>query len=115
MKTAQTTRFEVRCPSCNVSFPVGTKRCVHCGARTSSDVESAAQSLRSRIAAAQQSEEPQPWVPAEHAEHAGDESPFDEVDDESHVPRPSLLRRSLTLIWVLVLVGFSLIRACMEQ
>ncbi len=23
--------FEVRCWHCNVSFPIGTKRCVHCG------------------------------------------------------------------------------------
>ena len=23
--------YEVRCHGCNVSFPVGTKRCLHCG------------------------------------------------------------------------------------
>jgi len=27
--------YEVRCHQCNVSFPPETKRCVHCGARTS--------------------------------------------------------------------------------
>jgi len=26
--------YEVRCHSCNVSFPAGTKRCLHCGGRT---------------------------------------------------------------------------------
>ena len=25
--------FEVRCLNCDVSFPVGTKRCLHCGGR----------------------------------------------------------------------------------
>jgi hypothetical protein len=27
------TVYEVRCHSCNVSFPPGTKRCIHCGER----------------------------------------------------------------------------------
>lgn len=27
------TPFEVRCLSCETSFPVGTKRCIHCGGR----------------------------------------------------------------------------------
>ncbi len=26
--------FEVYCQRCNVSFPIGTRRCVHCGGRT---------------------------------------------------------------------------------
>jgi hypothetical protein len=26
-------QYEVRCFPCDVSFPVGTKRCLHCGAR----------------------------------------------------------------------------------
>ncbi len=25
--------YEVRCPGCETSFPVGTKRCLHCGSR----------------------------------------------------------------------------------
>ena len=25
--------FEVRCDSCNVSFPSATRRCLHCGAK----------------------------------------------------------------------------------
>ena len=28
--------FEVRCESCNVSFPSGTRRCLHCGAKLNS-------------------------------------------------------------------------------
>ena len=29
-----TTQYEVRCLRCNVSFPPGTRRCLHCGGRT---------------------------------------------------------------------------------
>lgn len=28
--------YEVRCYDCDVSYPVGTKRCLYCGARTGS-------------------------------------------------------------------------------
>ena len=27
------TPYEIFCPSCRVTFPVGTKQCVHCGER----------------------------------------------------------------------------------
>ena len=27
------TPYEVYCPSCRVTFPVGTRQCIHCGAR----------------------------------------------------------------------------------
>jgi len=27
------TPFEVYCPSCKVTFPIGTRRCLHCGGR----------------------------------------------------------------------------------
>jgi hypothetical protein len=32
--SGETEHYEVRCPGCNVSFPVGTKSCLHCGQRT---------------------------------------------------------------------------------
>ncbi|HPG25434.1 MAG: hypothetical protein H6748_20805 [Spirochaetaceae bacterium] len=41
------TPFEVRCPSCRVTFPVETKRCVHCGGPTTRPVPiGAEESLR---------------------------------------------------------------------
>jgi len=34
MRTASESReFEVYCPNCRVTFPVGTRRCLHCGGR----------------------------------------------------------------------------------
>lgn len=34
--------FEVRCSNCEVSFAAGTKNCIHCGARTHAAVETGA-------------------------------------------------------------------------
>ena len=31
---AEAHEFEVRCPSCDVSFPPETRSCLHCGGRT---------------------------------------------------------------------------------
>jgi len=30
-KVRQTGPYEVLCPRCNVTFPVGTRHCIHCG------------------------------------------------------------------------------------
>ncbi|MGE4653241.1 MAG: hypothetical protein AAEJ53_20330 [Myxococcota bacterium] len=32
-ESPSTHAFEVRCESCNVSFPSGTRLCLHCGAK----------------------------------------------------------------------------------
>ena len=29
--TSETTPYEVSCPRCKVTFPVGTRHCIHCG------------------------------------------------------------------------------------
>jgi len=34
--------FEVRCSNCDVSFAVGTKKCIHCGGRTHASPETGA-------------------------------------------------------------------------
>ncbi len=33
MKASESSPYEVRCRECKVSFPLGTRVCVHCGAR----------------------------------------------------------------------------------
>jgi hypothetical protein len=110
MNESQTTRFEVRCPSCDVSFPVGTRRCVHCGGRMSKSLGKGSGGLRSQEPARTQevrgSRSP--------IDYDGGESPFDEAEDEVVEQRGSILRRSLTLVWVVILIGISVIRACME-
>lgn len=110
MNESQTTRFEVRCPSCNVSFPVGTKRCIHCGARMSKSLGNGSGVLRSlEIASTQEVRGTRSTI-----DYDGGESPFDEAGDEVVEPRTSILRRSVTVIWVVLLIGISVIRACTE-
>lgn len=110
MNESQTTRFEVRCPSCNVSFPVGTRRCIHCGARTSKSLGNGSGGLRSHEPASTQ-EVRGTWSAIDYD---GGESPFEEAEDEIVVQRSSILRRSATVIWVVLLIGISVTRACME-
>jgi len=104
-------RYESRCPSCNVTFPIETKVCIHCGGRTApsmvhfpdpppapskgGDAARIAMEMRGR------SEAPvQGHVLAE------------DVDDEP--VRVSPLRSLITIVWVALAIGVSLLRACGE-
>lgn len=81
--------YEVYCLRCGVSFPAGTRKCIHCGQRTS----------RERIT--RQAVEFSP-VPLEEAEEL-------EVEDE-------LRRRTrlspVALMWVVLLIFGTIYRAC---
>lgn len=39
----KTSPYEVRCPRCDVSFPVGQRKCIHCGGSTSHLVDAASE------------------------------------------------------------------------
>jgi len=77
--------FEVYCNRCKVSFPVGTRRCLHCGGRLS------------RERGAPEPLEAQPFLlgPAEEGEG----------------PRRSPISPVL-LLWLAVFVGGTIYRAC---
>ncbi len=82
------TQHEVRCLQCDVSFPVGTKRCLHCGGRVGARKEPPP--ARGRI-----------LFDVEEAEEA----------DESPVPRP-IIRKTVASIWLLLALAASLYRVC---
>ena len=87
MKPARTmARYEVRCPRCRVSFPIGTRTCLHCGSRIRSEelVPSAA-------------------VPAV--------SPTEQAEEELEAGR-SPMRLITGLVWVALALAGSLYRAC---
>jgi hypothetical protein len=99
--------FEVRCPSCDVSFPTGTRRCLHCGGRVGKG--------RFRVAG----------VPLEHAEPEADAEDFfrspieaegDSIFSEDvEKPRKGFRGRmnaGISLVWIFMAVAFSLMRAC---
>jgi len=99
--------FEVRCPTCDVSFPTGTRQCFHCGGRLGKGAF--------RVSSA----------PLEHAgpEMLGEDfsqSPVDVVDnpilsegeeEPKRGPR-GRLNAGISLVWILMAVVFSLMRAC---
>ena len=92
---SESPRFEVHCPQCQVSFPVGTRRCLHCGGGT---VE--------------------PEVAAQiHALKTGEFLPPEDVDETvlaEELEQGSGRRgpRSLTLLWILMAVAASIYRSC---
>jgi hypothetical protein len=79
------TPYEVHCAHCNVTFPVGTRRCVHCGGRISRE--------RGRLPDSQVSFGEGAGPPADESRRM---SPFSPV----------------ALIWVLIFVAGTIYRAC---
>ena len=85
---SQSSPYEVYCPRCSVTFPVGQKHCIHCGGRVTKE----------RL------------EPGEFA------IPFDEMDEPSELQEEVGARRSpfspLALIWLLLFVGGTIWRSC---
>jgi hypothetical protein len=112
---AEVTEYEVRCPRCNVSFPVGTRTCLHCGGRT----------MRGEQAASLRRGEPLPspfeprtrGAPGEPVETGLPRPlPVDvEQEEEEQSTRGRLLRAGVTVLWILLAIGFSAARACSER
>jgi len=88
--------FEVSCPRCRVTFPVETRRCIHCGGPTGPSREGAG-SLRLARA-------PAPPAPA-----GGEEEP-----DLEALVRPRAFS-PLTLLWIALIVGGYAVRSCSGQ
>lgn len=95
MKTEGPAGFEVYCDRCRVSFPVGTRRCIHCGGRTS-----ATRSHRGL--------RPQPADAPEILESEAEA----EID-------PEIVRRRflspVTLLWIVLIAAGYMYRACAGQ
>jgi len=111
---AKASEYEVHCPQCNVTFPVGTKRCLHCGAPTGPSPRS---DSRARWNDTSRRYEAAP-AGAGGPEFMLRPRPVDaEPDDEemADVGRGGLLRVGVTVLWILLAVGFSVLRACSER
>jgi hypothetical protein len=87
------TPYEIRCHQCQVSFPLGTRQCVHCGERLGRG--------RGR------------FVPTPNPEEPWD---LDSLEEEEHAAEATPSRRRFlspfTLIWLVAAVGLSIQRAC---
>ncbi len=93
MNVEQPAPFEVYCQRCRVSFPVGTRSCVHCGERIG----------RGRP--------PAPARPGALRRPAGVPPPvLDDVDDE--LPTRSSLMSPVAILWLVLILGGAIYRAC---
>ena len=103
-------QFEVHCLHCDVSYPVGTKQCIHCGNRIGTrSVLSLARGARDFTVPTDDEEPfsvrgftPRPMEDAEPAEIAEDSS------------RRSPFRIGMSVIWLVVLAIGMLGRMCTE-
>lgn len=106
--------FEVRCHRCDVTYPVGTKRCMYCGDRPGpqSVFGSPAQTSHGEdfgsLEDLMRQGEPEP-TGAERGPRHGDGTGN---DDEPEPPRGMLLRMLGSLSWVILLIAVSLYRSC---
>ena len=131
-RRAKASAYEVRCPKCDVSFPVGTRTCVHCGGRTGKPVgfvsaenfDPEAQRLAAAARTTDQRSLRYSSAPIEPAP----ESPFSigesglgepvENDRDLEIPdEPTSIGRMIArslggIIWVILLIGFSIARDC---
>lgn len=120
--------FEVRCPRCNVTFPVETRKCLHCGGATapsshslvSADSDSVAFDIRrvdqERLLSGRADPiAPEPDSPFSVTTAAGD-GHVEEFDppEASTSPLRTIFRSLGGLIWIILLIAFSLARDCGE-
>ncbi len=110
-------QHEVWCHTCNVSFPTGTKKCLHCGGRTRPE------RLR---ASTRRSPEPEAELlaalPLSYTNEAGGMAATpdlpvrgDPLEAEGEPTRRSLLRAGMTVMWMILLAAGYAWRACSQQ
>ena len=92
-------RYEVRCESCRVSFPVGTKVCIHCGGRTGPSAADAPGGMF--------------WTRS--TESQAEPQQDDQQQEEEEEVRQSPVRVLVTLLWVALAIAFSVVRSCSES
>ena len=91
--------YEVRCHACNVSFPVGTKRCFHCGERI----------LRESF-----------FRPATDADgmpvfqEAQGIDTIEEPEDAEPQRGGRFLRVGITLVWIVLALISAAVRSCQD-
>lgn len=111
--------YEVRCPRCQVSFPVETRVCVHCGGRTAPPGTVVTHErppefdpLHERAGRAPTSIDPSDETPFVFRESSAEETA------EPGVESPNLVRSILGslggFVWILLLIAFSIAQSCRE-
>jgi len=104
-------QYEVWCHACNVTFPPGTRVCLHCGGRTRSEPPRSRRGAREPeivLADARFAAGPQ--------EMRGLELPGRSDESAEEEPgRRSALRTAITVLWMILLIAGYAWRACSSQ
>ena len=106
--------YEVRCSRCDVSFPIETRRCTHCGGPTAT--------ASSLPPTGVETGSPLPWNRPQETSAGAPEGVTAAGGGGPEVPEEAptsigatLLRTFGSLIWVVALVAFSILRSCSED
>ena len=106
--------YETWCHACSVSFPVGTKKCLHCGGRVRPERPRA--SMRRREAAEVDLLAASPLSYSDEVDSltARPDQPVSDapLEPEEEPARRSLLRGGMTVIWMILLAAGYAWRAC---
>ena len=104
-------QYEVWCHACNVTFPVGTRVCLHCGGRTRPEPPSFRRGVREpEIVLAD------PRFAAGPQEMRGLELPGQADESAEEEPgRRSMLRTAMTVLWMILLIAGYAWRTCSSQ
>jgi len=110
---ADVSEYEVRCPRCDVSFPTGTRKCLHCGGATGpSHGPNGRRKGVERVAVRVADDAPDPKR-FELAEVRRAE-PIDGEPEDEDPRRGGVLRGVATVVWILIAIGISLARSCSD-
>lgn len=90
------TVYEVRCEHCDVSFPPGTRRCIHCGQRIG----------RPRLL---------PGAGDIQSFEGGEPYPEAHEREEAEPTGGRGLRIGFTVLWLLLAILSAAVRACQER
>lgn len=104
--SANSDRYEVRCYRCDVAYPVGTKRCIHCGQRTGVPAMFMPQLSGGAIDYGQPSE----------VSGTGSQTvrpiDFEDEEDETESRGTSIARVLGNLSWIILFVAITVYRSC---
>jgi hypothetical protein len=113
--------FEVLCPRCDVTFAVGTRRCIHCGGKTAGAGSQSVRPLNvdfsfgnSESVAEESFDAPSAPVP-QLFQRSEESANFDPEEEPTRSPLRSILASMGSLTWIALLIAFSIFgRACGE-
>ena len=108
MKSSSGQVYEVRCSDCKVSFPPETRRCFHCGGRTS---PGGSPSLKPVFSIDPDGTGVAENAREEEASWSALQDPNDTTDGETPA-RPGWLRLGGGLVWVVLAILASLGQMC---